>query len=135
MRCHICGRALDRLWAIATDTEYGTTADRFRYFLCPDCDCLCIDPLPAHRLGEIYPDTYYSFESAGTPLAGGNPVTRVKALLDRRAFREAIALVESPRRILDEGGGRGEFRWLAAAASTASPAASRTSRRTPASTS
>ncbi|MEK6272617.1 MAG: class I SAM-dependent methyltransferase [Actinomycetota bacterium] len=98
---------MDELWATATDTEYGTTSERFAYYRCPSCDCLSIDPLPADRLEEIYPPTYYSFAS---PEAQGRVTIaeRVKAWLDRRSFRRAAALIgsDSPR-ILDVGGGVG----------------------------
>src|SRR3712207_7952394 len=30
-QCHVCGRPLTRVWATATDVEYGTTAERFSY--------------------------------------------------------------------------------------------------------
>jgi SAM-dependent methyltransferase len=98
---------VDELWATATDTEYGTTSERFAYYRCPDCDCLSIHPLPADRLDEIYPPTYYSFTSGGG--AGGTGVTdRVKARLDARSFRRATALIAGERpRILDVGGGDG----------------------------
>ena len=68
--CHVCGAALDELWATATDTEYGTTSRRYSYL-----------PLPRLRLPSrstrcrpinsnvIYPPTYYSFASGGE--AGG----------------------------------------------------------------
>jgi len=110
--CHLCGRSLDEVWAIATDVEYATTTDRFRYLLCRPCDALSIDPLPADRLAEIYPPTYYSFVSSGELLdADRNPATRIKARLDQRAFARALALAgSSPSpRVLDVGGGSGDI--------------------------
>lgn len=110
--CHLCGRRLDDVWATATDIEYATTQDRFRYLRCDDCDALSIDPLPADRLAEIYPPSYYSFVSGGEMTAADrNPVTRVKARFDRRAFTQALALAGSPPapRVLDVGGGSGEI--------------------------
>jgi SAM-dependent methyltransferase len=91
------------------DTEYGTTADRFSYYLCADCECLSIHPLPADRLAEIYPPTYYSFASGsdagGTGLAG-----RVKGWFDLRGYRRAVELLRTDRpAILDVGGGTGEI--------------------------
>ena len=105
----MCGCALDELWATATDTEYVTTAERFSYHLCRDCDCLAIDPLPADRLREIYPPTYYSFADAGGDRSPGF-VERVKRLLDLRGYRRAAARLAAPSpRILDVGGGTGEI--------------------------
>ncbi len=104
----MCGAALGELWATATDTEYGTTAERFAYYLCRDCDCLSIDPLPADRLDEIYPPTYYSFASGGTDARG--LVERVKLRLDLRGYRAvARGLAAREPRILDVGGGAGEI--------------------------
>ena len=110
-RCHACGRGVDELWCRATDIEYGTTADQFSYFLCRHCDALSIDPLPADRLREIYPATYYSFASSDSPLEPErNVVTRVKARLDARTFRRALSHVHgAPVRILDVGGGTGDI--------------------------
>ncbi len=94
-------------WATATDTEYGTTSERFAYYRCPDCDCLSIHPLPADRLEQIYPPTYYSFASGGGT-GGGTATERVKAWLDARAYRRATELIDCERtRILDVGGGDG----------------------------
>jgi SAM-dependent methyltransferase len=103
----VCGAALSELWATATDTEYGTTAERFSYFLCRDCDCISIDPLPADRLSEIYPPTYYSFASGGAEDPGF--VFRVKERLDLRSYRSTLRMLQTDRpRILDVGGGTGE---------------------------
>ena len=109
--CHVCGQAITTVWTTATDIEYGTTAERFTYRLCERCDALSIDPLPADRLHEIYPPTYYSFASGDSPLdAERNLVTRVKARLDLRTFRRALSKVaEGPVRILDVGGGTGDI--------------------------
>jgi SAM-dependent methyltransferase len=110
-RCHACGRDVDELWTRATDIEYGTTADEFSYYLCRHCDALSIDPLPADRLHEIYPETYYSFASSDSPLEPErNLVTRVKARLDARTFRRALSHTRGGAvRILDVGGGTGDI--------------------------
>ena len=110
--CHVCGQPLTELWTRATDVEYGTTAESFSYFRCPQCDALSIDPLPEDRLDEIYPPTYYSFASGDNPLnPRRNAITRVKARLDERTFRRALALTNggSPPQILDVGGGTGDI--------------------------
>jgi SAM-dependent methyltransferase len=103
---------LSELWATATDVEYGTTDERFSYYLCGDCDCLSIDPLPSGRLDEIYPPTYYSFAEAGSGHSPGL-VERVKSRLDLRAYRRAVGALRAPApRILDVGGGDGQISEL-----------------------
>ena len=98
-------------WTTATDIEYGTTADRFTYYLCDRCDALSIDPLPLERLQEIYPSTYYSFASGDAVLdPDRNLITRVKGRLDVRTFRRALSRVgDGAVRILDVGGGTGDI--------------------------
>jgi SAM-dependent methyltransferase len=110
-RCRACGRALSTLWATATDTEYGTTTERFGYYLCEACDCLSIDPVPEDRLAEIYPSSYYSFAGGDeAQTSRRHPVTRIKAWLDERKFREVLDRVDSRAlRIVDVGGGTGEI--------------------------
>jgi SAM-dependent methyltransferase len=110
-RCRACGRTLSTLWASATDTEYGTTTERFGYYLCEGCDCLSIDPVPEGRLGEIYPSSYYSFAGGDeAQTSRRHPVTRVKAWLDERTFRGVLDGVGSRAlRILDVGGGTGDI--------------------------
>jgi SAM-dependent methyltransferase len=89
--------------------EYGTTAERFSYYLCRDCECLSIHPVPLDRLAEIYPPTYYSFAGADAEDERGL-VYRVKQWLDLRSYRGAVERLpmEEPR-ILDVGGGAGEI--------------------------
>jgi SAM-dependent methyltransferase len=63
--------------------------------------------MPADRLDQIYPPTYYSFASGGSAmgLAG-----RVKRRLDARGFRRVLGLLDHPGpSILDVGGGTGEI--------------------------
>jgi SAM-dependent methyltransferase len=102
---------VSELWTVATDVEYGATADKFGYYLCRACDVLSIDPLPVDRLAEIYPPTYYSFATSDTPLdPGRNLVTRAKASLDARTFRRVLSRIEGDRmRMLDVGGGTGDI--------------------------
>jgi SAM-dependent methyltransferase len=110
-RCRACGEALSTLWATATDTEYGTTTERFAYYLCDACDCLSIDPVPEDRLAEIYPSNYYSFAGGDeAQTSRHHPVTRIKAWLDERTFRGVLDRVDSRAlRILDIGGGAGDI--------------------------
>jgi SAM-dependent methyltransferase len=63
--------------------------------------------MPADRLEQIYPPTYYSFASGGSAmgLAGA-----VKRRIDARSFRRVLRLLDHPRpNILDVGGGTGEI--------------------------
>jgi SAM-dependent methyltransferase len=108
--CPVCGLPLRDRWASARDVEYETTADRFDYWICPQCDLLAIDPVPHTRIAEIYPPDYYSFAAGEDALdPQTSVVARVKAGLDRRTFRRVLAHAgtRSPR-ILDVGGGTGE---------------------------
>jgi SAM-dependent methyltransferase len=68
--------------------------------------------LPADRLAEIYPPTYYSFASGGATDDPGL-VLRVKEWLDLRNYRRALLLLRiAGPRILDVGGGTGEVSSL-----------------------
>ena len=91
-------------WADAHDVEYKSVPDQFTYYRCRTCDALSIEPVPGHRLAEIYPVTYYSFTA---PQRG--VVYRVKDWLDRRWF--ASITRDIPGRALaalDVGGGTGQ---------------------------
>jgi SAM-dependent methyltransferase len=99
---------LREVWARAWDIEYGTVPDSYRYYRCRGCDAISISPLPDSQLTTIYPPTYYSFASAESALGRQNPVTRVKAALDRRRFRSLLDRLKRPEvRVLDVGGGSG----------------------------
>ena len=103
MTCLACGSADTAHWAKARDVEYCSTPESFDYLHCGDCAALSIDPVPLGRLGEIYPDTYYSFAPGKLSLA-----ERVKQALDRRTFRTLFAGVEGDTlSALDVGGGAG----------------------------
>ncbi len=109
--CPVCARPLGERWASAVDVEYETTAERFDYLRCRECDLLAIDPVPEGRLAEIYPPGYYSFAGSGDGLGERRGVVaRAKAALDRRTFRRLLGLIDSTDpRILDVGGGSGEI--------------------------
>ena len=120
--CPVCGAPLTETWTSAVDVEYETVPDRFDYLLCPTCDLLAIDPVPAERLGEIYPPDYYSFAAGDDALDSRESlVARAKGALDRRTFRRVLRLAgtDAPR-ILDVGGGTGE---ISAALVAAAPGA------------
>ncbi|MCB0328294.1 MAG: class I SAM-dependent methyltransferase [Bdellovibrionales bacterium] len=104
--CPVCARGEHRLWAIAKDYEYCTTGDEeFLYFECRQCKTIYLDPMPVDRLGVIYPENYYSFLKRPSGL-----VHKLKGLLDRRVFQEAMTNIQgNALRALDVGGGTG---WM-----------------------
>ncbi|MBX9860705.1 MAG: class I SAM-dependent methyltransferase [Sphingomonas sp.] len=112
--CLACGATtLDR-WATAHDVEYCSTPDSFDYWRCRDCDALSIDPVPRDRLGEIYPDTYYSFSAGKASIP-----ERIKQALDRRLFARLFGRFQGTTlSALDVGGGAG---WLLSQARRVEP--------------
>lgn len=109
--CLACGAREAVLWATATDGEYATTTEIFRYLHCAACGALFIDPVPRDRLAEIYPANYYSFASPRESF-----VQRVKRKLDGRLFNRLLKnLPGEALAVLDVGGGAGwELSWLRA---------------------
>jgi SAM-dependent methyltransferase len=119
LTCLACGSADTRHWATARDIEYLSTPESFDYRRCADCDALSIDPVPRGRLGEIYPDTYYSFSPGKLSIA-----ERIKQALDRRTFARLFAGVAGETlSALDVGGGAG---WLLTQAKAVEPRLTRT---------
>lgn len=113
-KCLACGSADVAFWATARDVEYHSTDDAFAYVRCVDCGALSIADVPSDRLGEIYPDTYYSFSEGEMSLA-----ERVKQWLDRRMFRRLFAQMKGETlSALDVGGGTG---WLLTQARAVEP--------------
>ena len=114
MSCLACGSADTAHWATARDVEYLSTPESFDYLRCGDCAALSIDPVPRGRLGEIYPDTYYSFSPGKLSFA-----ERIKQALDRRMFRTVFGAVHGGiLSALDVGGGAG---WLLSQARAVEP--------------
>lgn len=112
--CLACGSLELDHWATARDVEYASTPESFDYLKCRACEALSIDPVPRGRLGEIYPDTYYSFATATPSL-----VERVKQALDRRMFAKLFGgIVGTALAALDVGGGAG---WLLSQAKAVEP--------------
>ena len=104
-KCLACQSTAVEFWAEARDVEYHAVAESFAYVRCTACDTLSIAKPPIDRLGEIYPDTYYSFGDQGGSLIGW-----IKEALDRRQFKSLFAPVKGERlAALDVGGGAG---WL-----------------------
>ena len=101
--CLACGSSDSEPWAKARDIEYCTSGDDYAYLRCRACDCLWIAPVPADRLGEIYPSNYYSYLAEDTSL-----ISRIKNVFDRRLFRSLLSRVPGNKlRALDIGGGSG----------------------------
>ena len=118
-KCLACDGSRIAPWSTARDIEYLSTSDAFDYVRCGDCGALSIASVPRDRLGEIYPETYYSF-------SGGklSPVERVKQWLDRRLFRKLLSDIPGDRlAALDVGGGTG---WLLSQARAVEPRLTRT---------
>jgi 2-polyprenyl-3-methyl-5-hydroxy-6-metoxy-1,4-benzoquinol methylase len=112
--CSLCGRMDWKHWSDASDIEYFTTPERFGFYECPNCRLLQIDPVPADRLGTIYPPNYYSFGSGSKGMVG-----RVKDHLDRRMFKGILDRMQGDNlKVLDVGGGSG---WMLDLVRTASP--------------
>lgn len=104
VKCLACASSDVSHWARARDVEYHSVPDTFTYFRCNACDALSIDPVPASRLGEIYPANYYSFATQRPGI-----VYRVKDWLDRRWFRGIIRDIPGASlSALDVGGGTGQ---------------------------
>ena len=117
--CLACGSAEVAHWARARDVEYASSPDAFDYVRCGDCGALSIADVPRDRLGEIYPETYYSFSGGAL-----SPVERVKQWLDRRMFRRLLRdLKGDTLAALDVGGGTG---WLLSQARAVEPRLIRT---------
>jgi 2-polyprenyl-3-methyl-5-hydroxy-6-metoxy-1,4-benzoquinol methylase len=112
--CLACKSTHVEFWANAQDVEYCAVPESFTYVRCAECNTLSIVNPPTDRLGEIYPDTYYSFGDQGASLVG-----QVKEWLDRRAFRKIFAGVKGDKiSALDVGGGAG---WLLTLAKSVEP--------------
>lgn len=113
-KCLACGSRDVQPWSVARDVEYHSSEETFAYVRCAGCGALSIADVPSDRLGEIYPDTYYSFSAGKMSLA-----ERVKQQLDRRMFRKLFArLPGKSLSALDVGGGTG---WLLTQARTVEP--------------
>lgn len=112
--CLACKSRKVEHWATAEDIEYHAVAESFDYVRCNDCGALSIVNPPVDRLGEIYPDNYYSFSEDGL-----SPVERIKQWFDRRQFSKLFAGIGGKElSALDVGGGAG---WLLTLAKSVEP--------------
>lgn len=106
MNCLNCGLDSLELWSTVRDEEYGTMPDqKFDYYRCPSCETLSIGETLEDRLGEIYPKTYYSFESKNY-----NLLYKIKFAMDSLFYKKISRKFKFPDalKVLDIGGGTGE---------------------------
>ncbi len=103
LSCLACRSTNNKKWTSCRDIEYHTTDEIFDLYRCDDCTALFIDPIPLHRLSEIYPANYYSFSGVEKSF-----INNVKRWLDARNFRKIFKLINANEiNILDIGGGSG----------------------------
>ncbi len=103
--CPVCGSLRTVLLNRVPDVELHTTTDTFEYKNCIDCDAIFIDPVPVHRLAEIYPDSYYSTSGPSQSI-----LERIKSRLDQRFLKQILRKIPgSSLNVLDVGGGSG---WM-----------------------
>lgn len=101
--CPLCQEPKTTLLAEVQDLEFFTCDDFFQYYNCSSCDAIFIYPFPVERLGEIYPDQYYSFQDHKPSF-----LERVKNSLDRSLFKKITdPLPGKSIKVLDVGGGGG----------------------------
>src|ERR1051325_1888295 len=107
MACPVCEARDVELFATAYDKEYLTSDEPYRYLNCRSCTAVYLESPPADRLGEIYPENYYSY---GEVQESTTVTERVKSWLDGRMLRRVLNRVPGEKlRVLDVGGGSG---WL-----------------------
>ena len=117
-RCPLCAGP-GEFYASAQDIEYFTSDTVFSINICPACDVLYVQPMLQDKLGDIYPDNYYSFSKPRR-----NFVTRVKEWLDQRSLKSLLeSLPGKDLKVLDIGGGSG---WLAGSYARVDPRVSLT---------
>ncbi len=103
--CPVCRQKDVKLWSVATDYEYFSVPDEFRYYHCGDCGTIFIHPVPIELLQKIYPPNYYSFVNKGK-----NTVVKIKEWLDKRFFKKILQQLHGHQlSVLDAGGGTG---WM-----------------------
>ena len=118
--CPLCAQPRASYYATAQDIEYFTTSDSFTFYRCDSCDVLFLHPMPSDRLGEIYPNNYYSFHVG----SGRSTAQRIKQFLDDRTFAAITRDIKGKNlAALDVGGGSG---WLLNDLKRAEPRVNRT---------
>ncbi len=115
LACPVCHAHDVREFAQARDLEYFTSDEVYQYWECPACTAVFLQDTPIHRLHEVYPSTYYSYQPGGRV----GLLERVKRWLDVRLFRRLLARLPGDKlNVLDVGGGSG---WLLSLVRSASP--------------
>jgi 2-polyprenyl-3-methyl-5-hydroxy-6-metoxy-1,4-benzoquinol methylase len=93
-------------WSCVPDWEYSTSVgEHFEYLICKQCDIIFLENPPIHKLQEIYPSNYYSFDSENYSL-----LYKIKFAFDRMRFRRILTKLNFDSiSVLDIGGGVGEL--------------------------
>lgn len=102
--CPVCRGGESRLFAKATDVEYGTSSQVWEYLECA-CGVIFLADPPVDLLHEIYPPSYYSFEDEDSSV--------IRSILHRLQAKRIADLLPSGQsditRIADVGGGVGSI--------------------------
>ena len=110
MSCPVCLNPSTIPALTGTDTLFQTTPKQFELHACRSCDCLFLNPLPAHEeIAAFYPAQYWWSSSRPTVLKRLESIYRKIALSDHIAFITAAAsrLPDDVVRLLDVGCGSG----------------------------
>lgn len=112
MNCPLCESNNLRFLSDVKDVEYWTSNDTFSYYECLSCKLVFLKNPPKDRLGEIYPDTYYSTDfELSNGFSINSLLNSVKIFLDKLFFRRALSSIDGRDHLscLDVGGGSG---WM-----------------------
>ncbi len=108
VRCALCGASEEEVVAEGYDYEYKTTARKFTYVRCKQCDLVYLSQRPTEsELRTIYPPEYYAYSDIETTKG-------IVALLRERMEAKKVAqykklIGRGKKRILDVGCGDGRF--------------------------
>lgn len=69
--CRICGNEAGNKSYVAREMQFGLR-DEFEYFECASCGCVQIREIP-EDLAKYYPQDYYSYQSAQSPIEYNKP--------------------------------------------------------------
>lgn len=112
MNCPLCKSKNVRFLSSVNDVEYWTSNDKFLYDECLSCKLIFLRNPPIDRLGEIYPNTYYSTDfEIDNNFSLNSLINKVKIFLDKLFFRRALSSIDGINQLscLDIGGGSG---WM-----------------------
>ena len=110
-QCPLCHSAGTRLLSSVRDVEYFTSDGVFHYYGCDDCGSIHLKDPPVDRLGEIYPNNYYSVSGPGQRKSLlATVLESVKASMDKRLYARVLKTIPGDiLSCLDIGGGAG---WM-----------------------